>query len=356
MSDRHRAWVFTIFLEDMPVDYGFMRRHCAADNFLQGVQSAKAIVFQLERAPETGALHFQGAVIFDNPVSLRSAKRRLERCWGRLIIKSPSLRPMRGNWADQQEYCKKEETRVEGPWEHGEPPAQGKRSDIVNLTAWFESCAQTNPSITMNSFLTFVELNHGQEARLSATAMLGRMGHWWRTMMMIHQERVMSNAQRTQPTVHVVVGAPGVGKTHSVESICRDSGRTLMKLTSMDGHSYNSHNQFTKVWFPPNAGLQEVLILDDFIPGASPELVRELTGGGHMQAHFKGGTTSVAYSHVIVITNTPPDRWFHDPDTEAAKAVMDRLTKVTYITETTSRRPATTTTSVSTAADLCLFD
>jgi len=79
-------------------------------------------VWQLELS-ETGTLHFQGYLELTKQVSLASVKAipGLERA---------HIEARRGNQAVAIAYCKKLDTRLDGPWEWGVPKAQGQRADL----------------------------------------------------------------------------------------------------------------------------------------------------------------------------------------------------------------------------------
>lgn len=57
----------------------------------------------------------------------------------RLLHSSAHLERRRGTHRQALAYCTKEESRVEGPWQHGEEPAQGQRNDLKNFTEWIRS-------------------------------------------------------------------------------------------------------------------------------------------------------------------------------------------------------------------------
>ena len=81
------------------------------------------LVYQLERG-DGGTPHLQGYVYYDTAKSLRSVKERFPRA---------HLEKARGSPADNRRYCTKSDTRVDGPWEFGQLPKQGKRSDFDSL-------------------------------------------------------------------------------------------------------------------------------------------------------------------------------------------------------------------------------
>lgn len=80
-------------------------------------------VWQLERGEKEGTLHLQGAIYSDKILNLRELKESFPRA---VILKAKNTRKV-------LMYCQKERTRVEGPFEDGFPPAQGKRNDLKDL-------------------------------------------------------------------------------------------------------------------------------------------------------------------------------------------------------------------------------
>lgn len=92
------AWVFTLH---KPVSV----RECAE------WPNVRYIVWQHERAPRSGADHLQGYVVFNSPMCFESLK---------AIDKRIHWEPRYGTHAQARDYCKKEYTRVAGPWEEGD--------------------------------------------------------------------------------------------------------------------------------------------------------------------------------------------------------------------------------------------
>ncbi|AXH76748.1 MAG: putative viral replication protein [Cressdnaviricota sp.] len=79
------------------------------------------LVFQHERASTTGSDHLQGYVEFTAPTRVTQAQRLLG------LPENTHFESRKGSRTSARDYCKKEDTRVSGPWEHGEwvPDAAG---------------------------------------------------------------------------------------------------------------------------------------------------------------------------------------------------------------------------------------
>jgi len=111
-NTRAKHWVFTINNPELDADKEIMdtspdRDYC---------------VMQLERG-EDGTLHIQGVIGFKKQKWFRTLKNLHPRAHWEVARNVPA----------SIAYCRKEETRVDGPWIFGEPPyhaVQGKRSDL----------------------------------------------------------------------------------------------------------------------------------------------------------------------------------------------------------------------------------
>lgn len=84
------------------------------------------VVWQLELGEENHCLHYQGYLECSGKKSMKQlhAVPGLERA---------ALQVRRGTQAQAVVYASKVDTRVDGPWFHGEQKEQGKRSDLVDL-------------------------------------------------------------------------------------------------------------------------------------------------------------------------------------------------------------------------------
>ena len=85
------------------------------------------MVCQLEKAPETGQLHLQGYIQFTQNKRLSFVKKLNDKAhWETRKASHEAAR----------DYCKKADTRVNGPWELGEElvPKQGKRTDWAEVS------------------------------------------------------------------------------------------------------------------------------------------------------------------------------------------------------------------------------
>lgn len=109
-----RYWLFTIFSPLTP-------------QFIDG--TFEYLAFQRERCPDTGREHLQLFLVTNRKARMPSALFKISN-----ICKTE----FKGHWevardpARAREYCLKEDTRIEGPWEHGICPTfeKGRKSEI----------------------------------------------------------------------------------------------------------------------------------------------------------------------------------------------------------------------------------
>ena len=98
---RNRHWILTIF------DY-------EPEDFIVAAKAAKAnsACCQRERCPDTKRLHVQAYIGFPDAKTFTKMQK---------LFKGAHIEPAKSP-LDAWAYCTKEETRVDGPYMHGDPP------------------------------------------------------------------------------------------------------------------------------------------------------------------------------------------------------------------------------------------
>ena len=105
MSERKRLWSFTSFKKEAPE-----------------FKNMRWLAYQQEKCPTSGKLHWQGAVAYENALSMKGAIKRLG---GGISVEAAR------NWEALKEYVKKKESSVEGTYkEFGTDEQKGKRNDL----------------------------------------------------------------------------------------------------------------------------------------------------------------------------------------------------------------------------------
>lgn len=132
MAPVFKNYVFTINNPTTPVVFDATSHNC--------------LIYQLERG-ESGTPHYQGYIEFVRRVSFTTAKESLGQ--------NAHIEPRRGTRIQAIAYARKEDTRIEGPWEYGNlESTQGKRRDIHEFKEWYMSekrtideCVEYNPEM-----------------------------------------------------------------------------------------------------------------------------------------------------------------------------------------------------------------
>lgn len=126
----------TLFFRDDDHAFAFTGRPIT-DNFNFRDPNLKYVIYQLEKCPTTGALHWQIFMRFKTNTS----HERVKQCFASDLTdpavggKPPTVQGRTGPIDRARDYCAKEETRVMGPFEHGHYNIQGHRSDLGSFTA-----------------------------------------------------------------------------------------------------------------------------------------------------------------------------------------------------------------------------
>jgi len=266
VNNKIRATFFTL---NNPTDDDKMRML----HIINGKEDSRYLVYQLEKGKD-GTPHFQGFFYFYNQVKLKTLNKILPRAhfMKPKCIKACIL------------YCKKERTRVEGPFEIGKCPAQGQRTDLEDMAKKFLT-------LKIDQFvdefpMEYVKYNRGLKAL----------------------KEVTQKHRTAPPTVIWLWGPSGVNKTRTPFEKHIDS------VYIKDGtHWWDNYNQ------------EEAIIIDDF-DGKWPfrDLLRLLDRYPY-QGQTKGSYVKINSPYIYITCEYPPEEYWQD--NELAQ-VMRRLTKV----------------------------
>lgn len=246
-----------------PQDHDFT--HESFQKHLADFKHTRRFVFQLEEG-ENKTPHFQVYCEFTSKMRFAALKKLLPQAhfqWA----KKP--------WLCLLRYCTKEKGRLDGPWYHNwdDHPTPGKRSDLEAAAEALrkgmlrKDFAETHTSILM-------KYPRGCEA--------------------VRED--LSDPTRVPPTVFLLFGAPGCGKSRLARRMaaswyCKDPGHKWF-------HRYDQ---------------EDVLILDDFAGAASKmdllSLLR-LLDRYSFQVQTKGGMKYVTSRTIVITSNYHPLEWY----------------------------------------------
>lgn len=243
-----------------------------------GSPCAGYVIYQLEKGVE-GTPHYQGYVEFLAP-------KRLSAC--RKVNPRAHWEPRMGTQAQAIGYAKKLDTRVEGPWEYGEPgPGQGSRSDLDVVGKQIVSGVAVNAIAKENPALY---IQYGRGMRDLAMVTQGKYDHddvrgvwYW--------------------------GGPGTGKSRKAREEYPDA---YLKAQNK--------------WMDGYAGEKEI-ILDDLDKLGGDKLGHYLKIWADRYActaEVKGSTVNLQHRVFVVTSNYHPDTMWPE-DEEMLQAIKRRF-------------------------------
>jgi len=231
--------------------------------------AVRYIVFQKERAA-TGHVHYQGYVEFKKAHRLNGVRR--------LVSRNAHFEPRRGTPAEAIAYCKKEDTRLEGPWEFGEASkGQGQRSDIIAFRDAIKEGKRRRELYEENPLMMakYHKFYQGYRAALQTEG--------WRKVEVI-----------------LLVGNTGTGKTRWVYDNWLALGLWRLPMVT------------SGLWFDTYDG-QTHTLLDDFAGAASKvslSSLLQILDGYFVKVPTKGSFTWWGPTHIAVTCNIEPRGWY----------------------------------------------
>lgn len=262
----HRGWCFTLNNPD--------------NNELQWTEVVRFAVWQRERG-EAGTEHLQGYVELHKPARLSGVRQLLPRAhW----------EPRRGTREQARAYCEKEETRVAGPWTHGDFGAggSGARTDLAAVKALIDTGAS------------------------EADVADAHFGAWCQHYRAFREyKRLRSTPRDHCPAVDVHWGDPGTGKSRAARA-------------ADEGAYWKPRGN----WWDGYDG-QRTVILDDFYGWLPFDFMLRLLDRYPFSVEIKGASVNFAATHIIITSNRHPSEWYNDEKCVYA-ALERRISKIVH--------------------------
>lgn len=258
--DRKDAWLDFAMEEDGPLKY---------------------VILQREKCPRSGKEHLQGYAELKKQMRLNAMKKK----FGRKV----HFEKRKGTAQEAADYCRKEESRVEGPWEAGEISAPGKRSDLDSVKQMLDAGASM-PEVADASF-----------------------GSWCRYRKAFSAYKMMKMEKKDSPKeVFVLWGEAGTGKTRHV----------------YDTEGFELYSKPDGRWFDGYVG-QEVALFDDYTGDLPIGLFLKLLDRYPVQVEVKGDWVPWVPKRIYITSNLAPEEWYPNATTVQHDAIRRRITKCT---------------------------
>jgi hypothetical protein len=202
------------------------------------------------------------------------------------------LEPRRGSREQARDYCKKEDTRLEGPWEHGEwINGPGHRTDIDLII----DC-----------------LKEGQSEKEICNLHPNEWARNWKTIDRWSLLNAPRRSERTQ--LHIFIGDPKSGKSKEMELL-----------------SPNGHWKTPGPWFDGYDGKAD-LILDE----ADKQEINIgqfllLADRYPLRVPVKGSFVNFTAKNIYAASNLPVEQWYKKEDDIRIEALLRRIdSKTTF--------------------------
>ena len=283
-SGKARSWCFTVFKFNNEV---------IEDPLWTGREIPPTLqhcVYQVEKCPTTGKLHLQGLLTVKNPLTMTGVKK---------LLNDPSahLEIRKGSFEEAAAYCKKSKTKVRGPWEYGQKPAPGTRTDILQMN-----------KETVEGKLDLVAWAQ-DPARAHVVA------HSYKWFEHLASKSVKRRDPKLQPKIFVALGCSGGGKSYD----CLDY-LEAQNVGPVYKYSINKEG-----FFNGYEG-QRAVFYDEFLGSMFPltELKQLLHQGAHV-VKIKNGSWSYNAEYIAISSNEFPTKWYQAANLTPIWRVIDTL-------------------------------
>lgn len=263
----------------------------------------KFIWCQMEVGEDTHRTHIQGYLEYNKKTTAPKVAFDLKE-----VLGGASYRAIDGSVASNIVYCGKEDTRIAGPWTWGKlaKERQGQRTDLENVKNMARDGASPG-EIARAEPDTFIRYCKGIEKLCDAYNEA-------------YSQEWTVKQRREELSVHVIWGAPGVGKTRQVYD--NHPQKEIYSLRRPNGNS---------LWFC-GYHKQKVLLIDEFKGWIPFQQLLKLLDIYPMQVDKKGGHCFNNWNCVYIISNRPPKEWYPGITPYEKKALFRRFTTVTEVT------------------------
>lgn len=246
-----RRWCFTLNNPDAPLDFS--------------IHPLVRYASWQKETGESGTPHYQGYIQTTRSCRLSQLKQ---------IIPGAHFEAQRASDDDDAiAYTRKEEGRIDGPFEYGTRLKQGQRSDLAAVKEMIDGGA-TEAEVAEEHFSSFVRYHKS----------------------FTYYRMIKAKPRSQAPEVYVLYGGTGVGKSHWVRErfpnafwLSRPTGKTL--------------------WWDGYTG-QSCIIIDEFYGWIKYDYLLRLCDKNPLKLEIKGGFVECQASIICFTSNTRPDFWY----------------------------------------------
>lgn len=289
-NQAHRAWMFTI---NNPV------AKTLPDRF---INNSVYCIHQVEKGSETGTVHIQGYLVLKpNPKNKNGYTMK----WLKdNVCPYTHWTPRTFGTHDKcVEYCSKLETRVEGPWIHGEwsdtagPSAGGVKGGAVNKTKIMSVKEDIDKGANEEELY---EKHFGEMLRYGKNFDRYRMAK-------------QSKFRKHHTLGFVFYGPPATGKSHKVRELAMANFGDSVYYLQLDGGD--------RVWWDGYNG-QKAVVVEEFHGQMKISYLLKLLDRYPMSVETKGSMVPFTSEMIFFTSNEHPSEWYGKADRFGAPSTI----------------------------------
>lgn len=193
-----------------------------------------------------------------------------------------------GNHEQAKNYCSKLDTRVEGPWEFGSEPNQGKRSDINKMKQLIDEGASEEKLAEENFGLYCKNYKAFDRYKLA---------------------KIKPRDFKTEVTW--IYGESGCGKSKKAFEMAKEFKSYYYKASS-------------NKWWDGYEG-QECVVIDDYKGAWEVEYMLNLLDRYPFRVEIKGGSLWFNSKHIIITSNKRPARYCTDEPKQLLRRIENAI-------------------------------
>lgn len=265
-----RSYCITIF--DMEILNSITQK-------LEDNELVRYCVWQVEET-KTKRKHIQAYIELKSPRKMSYIKKLFE-------DETLHCEKRKGTREEARNYCMKEESRLEGPFEYGsfEKGGQGKRNDLLDIKKKVDEKVSV-AQIWDEHFGTMIRVYKGVKEYKSIKT---------------------KQTKFEKKDVHIYWGKTGSGKTRKA---FEENKSIYIKDESQWWDGYDG---------------EECVLIDDFNGGIPIQTLLKICDGYPYQGQIKGGYVNITCKKVIITSNTHIGTWYPKESEEHHNALLRRV-------------------------------
>lgn len=246
------------------------------------------VKFQYEKG-KTGTKHYQGVFYCKMLTSCSALSKEFPGCGYMAPVKDTK---------GAIDYCGKSESRIDGPWEAGTMPAQGRRSDLLECKSIVDDGGGM-AELFEHQFSNAVRYGRGLREYVN----------------LVRRDVV----RKWQTVCYAYIGDAGMGKTQAAMIEANAWGGGTYWLT-LEGGAYG------KVWWDGYEG-EENIIIDEYNCQIKLADFKRLIDSSPLKVPVKGGMVNFLGKRVWICSNKMLDSWYYKaaPPGPERNALLRRL-------------------------------